>query len=121
MQNIIFELIIPVLTVVASLILLVYLGFFTLALQNHIKTEDQRKRWRVSIIFYLGIAVFVIANILVALTRVSPSNLLTDISLLLNLVALVIFYQAIHERMESIAQGNYYIHIDKKDEKKKVK
>lgn len=119
MANLIFELIVPVLTVIASLILLVYLGFFTLALQTHIKTEDQKKRWRVSIIFYVGVAVFVITNILVAITRVNPSNLLTDISLLLNLIAVVIFYHAIHERMESVAKGNYYIHFQEKKQNKK--
>lgn len=119
MENLIFELIIPVLTVIASLIILVYLGFFTLALQNHIKTEDQKKRWSVSIIFYAGVAVFVITNILVAITRIAPSNLLTDASLLLNLVALVIFYHGIHERMKSVVKGNYYIHFQEKKEKKK--
>lgn len=118
MANLIFELIVPILTVVASLILLVYLGFFTFVLQSHLKTQDQKRRWRVSIIFYAGVAVFVVTNILVAVTRIAPSNFLTDVSLLLNLVALVIFYHAISQRMKSVARGNYYIRLDEKKEKR---
>ena len=119
MVNILFELLIPALTVVASIILLIYLGFFAFALYSHIKTEEQRKRWSVSIIFYIGIAMFVLTNILTAIVRVAPSNLLLDASLLLNLVALVIFYRAISERLNSVAQGTYYIHWNNPKKKRK--
>ena len=87
-------------TLVLSAIVLVFWVAYTLMLYHQRESGKVRHDWWISMVFYVGIVLLVLGNLLLAYSQLYTAPLGTTISLVLNVVSMLIFVFAFYLRME---------------------
>jgi hypothetical protein len=91
------------LLIVTSIIVLIYAVFYITVLYQQVKSGQERRNWKVSLLFYLGIVFFVLSEALIALSSLYPGIPAQSIGVLLKFAAMITFVFAFYFRMKGVA------------------
>ena len=91
-------------TLVLSAIVLVFWVFYTIMLYHQLKGGTVRKDWWLSMIFYLGIGLLVLGNLLLSLSHLYETQAGQNISLIINMISMFVFIIAFYLRMKYTIQ-----------------
>jgi hypothetical protein len=86
---------------VLSAIVLVFWIFYSLIIYRQLQSGTARKDWWISMLFYVGIAMLVLANMLLAASALSGTELGTEISAVVEMVSMAVFIYGFYIRMKT--------------------
>ena len=88
------------LTLVLSAMVLVFWVAYSLMLYNQRQTGTVRHDWWISMVFYVGIALLVLGNLLLAFSQLYHAPEGQFISIILNVISMLVFVGAFYLRMQ---------------------
>ncbi|MFH1057019.1 MAG: hypothetical protein V1717_04485 [Candidatus Micrarchaeota archaeon] len=95
-----WEILAQEITLVLSAIVLVFWVSYSLVIYNQMKSGTVRRDWWLSMVFYVGIAMLVLGNLLLAYSKLNGTEFGEQVSLAVNLLSMLIFIFAFYLRME---------------------
>ena len=87
-------------TLVLSAMVLVFWVAYCLMLYSQLKHGTVRKDWWISMVFYVGIGLLVLGNLVLALSKIYATQSGEDASILINLISMLLFLVAFYLRMQ---------------------
>lgn len=86
---------------VLSAIVLVFWVFYSLIIYRQLGSGTARKDWWISMVFYAGIALLVLANMLIAASELSGTVFGKDVSAVVEMVSMAVFIYGFYIRMKT--------------------
>ncbi|MEM4254889.1 MAG: hypothetical protein QXR53_00980 [Candidatus Norongarragalinales archaeon] len=94
-------------SLVLSAVVLVFWVSYSLMLYHQLKRGTVRKDWWLSMVFYIGIGLLVLANLLLAFSQLYHTPIGERVSIAVNMVSMVVFIFAFYLRMKSSLENHY--------------
>ena len=106
-------------TLVLSALVFIFWVSYCLMLYSQLKHGTVRKDWWISMVFYVGIGLLVLGNLVLALSKIYATQSGEDASVLINLISMLIFLFAFYLRMQHALRVQKL--VEPKDSRQKVK
>ena len=106
-------------SLVLSAIVLVFWVSYSLILFHQHKHGVVRKDWWLSMIFYVGIGLLVLGNLLLAFSHLFNTDLGRQISIVLSMLSMLVFIFAFRMRMKTALGFNHDVKVTKSVFKKR--
>ncbi len=84
-----------------SVLVLIFWIFYTIILVKQVKHSTARKDWKISMVFYFGIVLLVLADIIFAISQLYNYGFGNELFNAVEVISLVIFIVGFYLRMES--------------------
>jgi len=93
-------------TLVLSAVVLVFWLSYSLMLWNQLKRGVARKDWWMSMVFYLGIGMLVLGNLILASSKLYDSPFGERVSIGINMLSMLVFIGAFYFRMKHVLKND---------------
>lgn len=104
--------------VLSAIVLVFWISYSVILLHQH-KRGVVRKDWWLSMIFYIGIGLLVLGNLLLAFSHLFNTDLGRQISIVLSMLSMLVFIFAFRMRMKTTLGFNHGVKVTKSVFKKR--
>lgn len=98
------NLIVSASVLVLSFLVLVFWIFYSIILLRQVQKGNARKDWKISMVFYIGIVLLVLADIVFAASQLYSVYWGQNVFEIVELVSLMVFVIAFYLRMENVTK-----------------
>ena len=101
-------------SLVLSVIVLIFWVAYSLIITQQIKQGTARKDWKISMVFYAGIMLLVLATVLMGASMLYDTAEGEQLSAILNSISMIIFIYGFYLRMQSVLPADGILQPKKK-------
>ncbi len=98
---------------VLSTIVLLFWIFYTVILYKQLKAGTVRKDWRISTVFYAGIALLVFSNTVLAMSKLYHTPLGEHVSTVVTMLSMLTFIYGFYLRMKTAVEPYSFTDLGK--------